>query len=69
MFFEVTEAMVSPSDSTAVFVARLKELDLFDLHAKFKEKGWDTFANFAFATTSFRDPDPEAFAKEVLTHG
>ena len=37
-------------DSKPVFSERLASLGLRDLQAKFTEKGWDTYANFAFAS-------------------
>ena len=53
-------------DSTVVFSARIDELGLNAIKDKFTANGWSTFADFAFATSSFKEPDPELFAKEVL---
>ena len=53
-------------DSTDVFMARLEELGLESIKQKFKDLGWTSFGDFAFATTGFKEPEPEVFAKEVL---
>ena len=53
-------------DSAVVFSARLDELGLGAFKDKFTNAGWTSFADFAFATSSFKEPDPEVFAKEVL---
>ena len=53
-------------DSTDVFMARLEELGLESVKQKVKDLGWTGFGDFAFATTGFKEPEPEVFAKEVL---
>ena len=53
-------------DSVVVFSARIKELGLGEFQTKFDDKGWTTFAAFAFATSSFKEPEGEQFAKEIL---
>ena len=53
-------------DSQTVFMARVDELGLGAIKPKFSEYGWDTFADFAFATSDFKGSDPDLFAKEVI---
>ena len=53
-------------DSPVVFAARLKELGLEEFKTSFEDKGWTTFAAFAFSTSSFRQPEGDEFLKEVI---
>ena len=53
-------------DSRTVFFARIAELGMNDLNNKFEEKGWTMFVEFAFATSSFKEPDADTFATEVI---
>ena len=55
------------SDSKAVFTDYAKKVHVpAEIMEKMRTFGWDTFANFAFATNSFTQPPPELFQKEVL---
>ena len=55
------------ADSKAVFADYAVKVhvptEIFD---KMLALGWNTFANFAFATNSFTQPPPELFQREVL---
>ena len=53
MMVECIQAM-SAVDSTTVFAARLNEKGLGEYKQKFTELKWDTFAKFAFASSSFK---------------
>ena len=55
------------AESSAVFYARLEELGLSDLKAKFVERGWTSHADFAMASSDFSGKDNELFTKEVVT--
>ena len=55
------------ADSKAVFADYAKTVHVpNEFFEKMISFGWDTFANFAFATNSFTQPPPELFQKEVL---
>ena len=57
---------MSAVDSSVVFAAKIDELGLSSLKDKFVSQNWNSFAKFAFATSSFKEPDAEVFQKQVL---
>ena len=56
----------APVEPKIVFSAQLDKMGLADLKPKFVAKGWETMADFAFAYSGFKEPDPVAFHKEIL---
>ena len=57
-------------DSRAVFEGRVRELGLETHLGRFKEAGWNTYAELAFSTGfTPGNPDEELFAREVLAPG
>ena len=52
--------------SETAFTALVRELKLDDLSPKFKENGWLTFGDFAFATGDTEGKNSELFQKEVV---
>ena len=53
-------------DSSAVFFDRVTELRMGQLIPTFKAQGWDTTANFAFATSYVPGGDVAALEAEVF---
>ena len=53
-------------DSKVAFTAAATELGLAQFLPQFEANGWDTFNDFAFATSDPQGRDPEAFDKEVV---
>ncbi len=59
--------MASSLDSPAVFLDRLRELGLQDLHAAMGERGWSTMGSLAFAVPpSPQGVDYSMFAARVV---
>ena len=52
--------------SKTAFGQALIDYGLAELEAQFKENGWETFNDFAFATSDPRGQDAAAFQKEVI---
>ena len=59
------EAMAS--DSKVAFKAAVAELNLDIFMAKFAENGWETYADFAFATSDPTGKNAELFEAEVVS--
>ena len=57
---------LSASESKSVFSRRLVEYELESVAAVFEQKGWTTYSDFAFCTSSFREPDTTVFDEQVL---
>ena len=53
-------------DSELVFAKALANAGLESLTDKMKAKGWVTYNTFAFACSSFGQPAPEIFAKDII---
>ena len=52
--------------SRTAFSQALAEYGLDTLTAKFKERGWETFNDFAFSISDPSGKDAQAFQKEVI---
>ena len=57
---------MSAVDSWVVFSAKIDELGLSEIKDKFVSQKWQSLATFAFATSFFKEPEPDVFKKEIL---